>query len=127
MFFPASTALADRRADSYLTLAVDAQHFRLTTVGSSGASSQVDYARDSALFDSFECAAPVSAHYKLACVAPAVRALSGAAKCRLSVNASGVLALQLLVRNPDGTAAVVEFVLLPSLGADEEEDDMQID
>lgn len=103
-------------------MAVDAQHLRLTTVGSS-ASSQVDYARDSALFDGFESHAPVSAHYKLSAVAPAVRALSGAAKCRLRVNARGVLELQQLVRAPDGTAAVVEFVLLPSLGADEEEAD----
>jgi cell cycle checkpoint protein len=67
------------------TLSPDAPHFRLSTSDTS-ASCQVDYPKESEVFESFECETTCSFSYKLSLLQPAVKALSLSHKTQLRIN-----------------------------------------
>jgi len=95
-----------------LLISPDPPHFRLTTSGPSG-SCQVDYPKDSEVFEAFECDVLSSNTYKLSNLHPAVKALSLSAKTQLRVNELGVLSLQHLIKNEDKNMSFVDFFIKP--------------
>lgn len=99
----------------------DEPHFRLSTTGPSG-SCQVDYPKDSEVFESFDCTETQIYTYKLSHMLPAVKALSLSRKAQLRINKEGILSLQHMIEAAEGANkkhCFVDFFILPK----EEDDD----
>ncbi len=101
------------------TLSPDAPHFRLSTSGPAG-SCQVDYPKESEVFESFECETTCSFSYKLSLLQPAVKALSIANKTQLRINEVGVLSIQHMIRD-EGNVSFVDFLLAPVQNMDDDD------
>jgi hypothetical protein len=81
----------------YVQLRCAPSGFALCTAGV-GATCAVEWPRDSPLLEAFECGATASHAYRLALLAPCVKALAASAKTQLQINAEGVLLIQHLVK-----------------------------
>jgi len=90
----------------------DPPYFRLSTAGPSG-SCQVDYPKDSEVFEAYECDAEISFTYKLSNLQPAVKALNISTKTQLRINQIGILSLQHLIKNEDKNISFVDFFIAP--------------
>ena len=94
------------------TISNNAPYFRLTTSGPSG-SCQVDYPKESEVFELFECEDDCIFSYKLSLLQPAVKALSSAQKTQLRINKSGVLSMQHMIRDEEKNISFVDFLIGP--------------
>lgn len=103
-----------------ILLSPDAPHFRLSTSGPAG-SCQVDYPKDSEVFESFECETTCSFSYKLALLQPAVKALGLSHKTQLRINENGVLSIQHMIRDEDKNISFVDFLVAPCVNADDDD------
>jgi len=102
-----------------LVLSPDPPYFRLTTSGPSG-SCQVDYPKDSQVFERFECQQTQSNNYKLKLLQPWIKALQHAEKTLLRMNQDGVLNLQHMIKTEDRNTCFADFFILPTVDDDEE-------
>jgi len=105
-----------------LLLSPDPPYFRLTTSGPSG-SCQVDYPRDSEVFEKFECQQTQSNNYKLKFLQPSIKALQHAEKTQMRVNQTGILNLQHMIRTEDKNTCFADFFIFPTVDADDETND----
>jgi len=103
------------------TLSPNAPHFRLSTSGPSG-SCQVDYPKDSEVFELFDCETTCSFNYKLSLLQPAVKALALSHKTQLRINQVGVLAIQHMIKDEDRNISFVDFLLAPNAPTDEDDE-----
>jgi cell cycle checkpoint protein len=87
-------------------------YFRLSTDGT-GASCQVDYPRESEVFEVFECSKFCEFKYKMKHMHPCAKALSIAQKSQIRINAQGLLSMQHRIQNEDSSVSYVEFYLVP--------------
>lgn len=96
------------------TWLVSNQHpyFRLSTDGT-GASCEVDYPRESEVFEVFECTDFCEFRYKMKHMQPCAKALAVAQKSQIRINAQGLLAMQHRIQNEDSSVSYVEFYLVP--------------
>ncbi|KAL6068595.1 ssDNA endodeoxyribonuclease [Balamuthia mandrillaris] len=88
-----------------LLLSPDPPYFRLATSSPSG-SCQVDYPKDSEVFEGFNCTQTQVFSYKLKLLQPTVKALALAAKTQVRMNERGVLNLQHLFHSEEQTSFV---------------------
>ena len=95
-----------------VTLSPEAPFFRLSTSGPNG-SCQVDYPKDSEVFELFECTETQSNSFKLTLLQPAVKALAIAAKSQLRMNQIGVLSMQHMIKSEDKNISFVDFYIAP--------------
>jgi len=95
-----------------ILISPDAPHFRLSTIGPSG-SCQVDYPKDSEVFETFECTTTETHSYKLSLLQPAVKALSLATKTQLRINEVGLLSLQHMIKSEEKNISFVDFFISP--------------
>ena|SRR5690554_5522243 len=102
-----------------ILLSPDAPYFRLSTVGPTG-SCQVDYPKDSEVFESFECEVTQANTYRLSLLQPAVKALALSHKTQLRMNQVGILSLQHLIKNEDKNISFVDFFIAPEEGEEED-------
>lgn len=93
-------------------VSAEAPHFRLSTSGPSG-SCQVDYPKDSEVFELFECETTSSFSYKLQLLQPAVKALAQSHKTQLRINESGVLSIQHMIKDEEKNFSFVDFLIAP--------------
>eukprot|EP01120_Amphizonella_sp_Union-15-10_P008736 TRINITY_DN3190_c1_g1_i1.p1 TRINITY_DN3190_c1_g1~~TRINITY_DN3190_c1_g1_i1.p1 ORF type:complete len:165 (+),score=30.91 TRINITY_DN3190_c1_g1_i1:463-957(+) len=103
-----------------LTVSSHTPHFRLSTSGT-GASCQVDYPQDSEVFESFECKTTQIFEYKMKLLQPCVKALSGALKTQIRLNAQGLLSFQHILKTDDGQQCFVDFFIVPMDVSDPDE------
>lgn len=87
-------------------------YFRLST-DSTGASCEVDYPRESEVFEVFECDNFCEFRYKMKHLTPCAKALSVAQKSQIRINEHGLLTMQHRIQNEDSSVSYVEFFLVP--------------
>lgn len=87
-------------------------YFRLSTDGT-GSSCEVDYPRESEVFETFECTKHCEFKYKMKHMQPCAKALAIAQKSQIRINAQGLLAIQHRIQNEDSSVSFVEFFLIP--------------
>jgi len=97
----------------------EAPHFRLKARGT-GTLCQVDYPRESEIFETFECAQPIKRDYRMKFLHPSLKALDIASKTQIRVNAVGLLSLQHMISTDDGNYAFVDFFIVPKEEGDED-------
>jgi cell cycle checkpoint protein len=95
-----------------ILLSPDPPYFRLSTVGPSG-SCQVDYPKDSEVFEVFDCSRFQMNNYKLSLLQPAIKALALSHKTQLRTNGIGILSLQHMIKSEDKTISFVDFFIVP--------------
>jgi len=95
-----------------ILLSPDPPYFRLSTVGPSG-SCQVDYPKDSEVFEVFDCSRFQMNNYKLSLLQPAIKALALSHKTQLRTNEIGILSLQHMIKSEDKTISFVDFFIVP--------------
>jgi len=102
-------------SSQYVTilLSPDPPHFRLSTQGTAG-SCQVDYPKDSEVFEAFECQETHINNYKLKTLQPSIKALNQATKTQLRVNQRGLLSLQHMIKCEDNHTCFVDFFVVPT-------------
>lgn len=93
-------------------LANEAPYFRLATDGSES-SCQVDFPKDSQVFELFESVKPAEFYYKLKHLQPCVKSLSYAKKTQIRVNSEGLLSMQHMIVHEDGNTSFIDFYILP--------------
>ena len=115
-------------SSAYVSILIseDAPYFRISTTGTAG-SCQIEYSKDSDMFENFEVQGSQHHSYKLAMLQPCIKALHGASKTQLKMNEVGVLALQHLIKAADGTTSIVDFLFIPSLDNPDEYEPMNLD
>jgi cell cycle checkpoint protein len=94
-------------------------YFRLTTDGVGG-SCQVDYPKDSEVFEVYECQQIQEFVYKMKILQPCIKALANAKKTLIRINQDGLLAFQHMIQAEDGATSFVDFYVVPLEGDDEE-------
>jgi len=100
-------------------LSPEAPYFRLKAIGT-GTICQVDYPRDSEIFETFECAQLLKRDYRMKFLHPSLKALEIASKTQIRVNAVGLLSLQHMIPTDDGNFAFVDFFIVPKEDGDED-------
>lgn len=102
-----------------VTVSPEAPYFRLATTGTN-VSCQVDYPKESEMFQEFSVQGPQTIKYKLQLLNPVVHSLSQATRTKIRINQIGLLFIQHMIKCDDGkTVAFVDFFVLP-----EESDDV---
>jgi cell cycle checkpoint protein len=99
----------------------DPPYFRLTTSGPSG-SCQVDYPKDSKIFEAFSCSQTQAYSYKTKLLQPTVKALALSVKVAVRMNERGLLNLQHMYLSEDEKSCFTDFFILPQ--DEETEEDM---
>eukprot|EP01090_Pellita_catalonica_P008684 TRINITY_DN19770_c0_g1_i1.p1 TRINITY_DN19770_c0_g1~~TRINITY_DN19770_c0_g1_i1.p1 ORF type:complete len:323 (-),score=55.84 TRINITY_DN19770_c0_g1_i1:42-1010(-) len=101
--------------EACILMSPDPPHFRLASQTQSG-SLQVDYPRNSEVFEAFECVKTNKAYYKMRLFKPIVRALANATRTQIRMNINAMLEVT-HVYNSDrnGKITTVEFLLHPSI------------
>jgi len=92
-------------------LSPDPPHFRLTTSGRSG-SCQVDYPKESKVFEAFDCQQTQCHGYKLKLLQPTAKALANSTTTQVRMNERGVLNLQHMFQTEDGETSFVDFFVV---------------
>jgi len=92
-------------------LSPDPPYFRLTTSGPSG-SCQVDYPKDSEVFEGFDCTSTQSYNYRLKMLQPTVKALALSTKTSVRMNERGVLNFQHMYQSEDNETSFVDFYIV---------------
>ena len=65
--------------------------------------SKIDYPKDSDVIEDFECTQTQSNTYSMKLIQPTIKALSVAKKTQLRMNQHGLLSIQLMIKNENGT------------------------
>jgi cell cycle checkpoint protein len=98
----------------------NAPYFRLSTHGT-GTSCEVDYPKDSEVFEVFQCSETQQFMYKMKFLQMSVKALAVAKKTQIRINQQGLLSLQHMITTDDGQTSFVDFFFVP-MDEDEEKD-----
>jgi len=97
-----------------ITLSPDPPYFRLVTSGvSSNCHCQVDYPKDSEVFEAFSCQQTQQYNYKSSLLLPTVKALSQSTRTQVRMNQNGLLQLQHMYRREDKKTTFIDFILTP--------------
>jgi len=93
-------------------------YFRVSTVSPLG-SFEVEYPKDSDLFEQFQCSSVSENRYKLSLLQPCFKALASANRTQIRVNGQGVLSFQHMLKVED-QVGFVDFFVVPETSHDDE-------
>ncbi|KAI8804232.1 Rad1/Rec1/Rad17 [Cladochytrium replicatum] len=99
-------------------------YFRLSSASAVG-ELQIDYPKDTDVFESFRCDGTHKMRYYFSFFAHSFKALQFSTKTSLRANENGLLSLQYMIPTGDSTVSFVEFLLTPVV--DDEEDELEND
>lgn len=117
--------LSDFDKSEELQIKITPQRLTLKSIGALQHNSVAKLTSISEIFSTFECSEPSKFIYKFSYFRMVMRALVLASKTSICVYEGGLMRIQLMVRtddDADSSLAFVEYIMLPSL-ADEEDDD----
>jgi len=101
-----------------LLLSPSEPYFRVSTVSAVG-SFEVEYPKDSDLFEHFQCSARQENRYKLALLQPCFKALANASRTQIRTNSQGVLSFQHMLKVED-QIGFVDFFMVPESSHDDD-------